>query len=133
MRRQEKKMAKKVVISEMVSYSGHSISSNGVVNMNLKARYSELTKTINAMQMLNEDISIKARVGSEKPMMLGTFRIKSILVDGDGESKIKLASTSDAVELDNVNKLPYANDDSSEFTIRMEARIEEADEDGEEE
>ena len=121
-------MAKKVVISEFVSYSGHNVSANGVVNLTLLAKYGELTNTIQAMQLLNEDIKIKARLGSSKPMLLGTFRIKNIMVDGDGESKIKLASTRDAVELDNINALPFSNEDNSEFMIRMEATVEEADE-----
>ena len=121
-------MAKKVVISEFVSYSGHNVSANGVVNLTLIARYSELTNTIQAMQLLNEDIKIKARLGSSKPMMLGIFRIKNIMVDGDGESKIKLASSRDSVELDNINALPFSNEDNSEFAIRMEATVEEADE-----
>ena len=121
-------MAKKVVISEFVSYSGHNVSANGVVNLTLLAKYGELTNTIQAMQLLNEDIKMKARLGSSKPMLLGTFRIKNIMVDGDGESKIKLASTRDAVELDNINALPFSNEDNSEFMIRMEATVEEADE-----
>lgn len=121
-------MVKKVVISEFVSYSGHNVSANGVVNLTLLAKYGELTNTIQAMQLLNEDIKMKARLGASKPMLLGTFRIKNIMVDGDGESKIKLASTRDAVELDNINALPFSNEDNSEFMIRMEATVEEADE-----
>lgn len=123
---------KKITINEFVSYSGHNISANGIVNLTLVAKYSELTNTIQAMQTLNEDIKIKARLGSEKPMMLGIFRIKNIVIDGDGESKIKFASDRDSVELDNINKLPFANEDNSEFMIRMEANIEE-DENKEEE
>lgn len=114
----------KITISEFVSYSGHNISANGVVNLALAARYGELKNTIQVMQLLNEDIKIKARLGSNKPMILGTFRIKNIMIDGDGESKIKLASTRDAVELDNLNSLPFANEDNSEFAIRMEANVE---------
>lgn len=124
---------KKITINEFVSYSGHNISANGIVNLTLVAKYSELTNTIQAMQTLNEDIKIKARLGSEKPMMLGIFRIKNIVIDGDGESKIKFASDRDSVELDNINKLPFANEDNSEFMIRMEANIEEDENKDEEE
>ena len=124
---------KKITINEFVSYSGHNISANGIVNLTLVAKYSELTNTIQAMQTLNEDIKIKARLGSEKPMMLGIFRIKNIVIDGDGESKIKFASDRDSVELDNINKLPFANEDNSEFMIRMEANIEEDESKDEEE
>lgn len=123
---------KKITINEFVSYSGHNVSANGVVNLTVTAKYGELKNTIQAMQLLNEDIKMKARLGSSKPMLLGTFKIKNIMVDGDGESKIKLASTRDAIELDNLNLLPFANEDNSEFAIRMEANVEEAEADEEE-
>lgn len=119
------------VITEFVSYSGHNVSANGVVNLTFVAKYSELTKTVQAMQLLNEDIKMKAKLGANKPMLLGTFRIKNITVDGDGESKIKFASDRDAVELDNVNALPFSNEDNSDFMIRMEATIEDAEEEDE--
>ena len=121
-------MSKKVAITEFVSYSGHNVSANGIVNLTLAAKYGELTNTIQAMQLLNEDIKMKAKLGADKPMLLGTFRIKNITVDGDGESKIKFASDRDAVELDNINALPFSNEDNSDFMIRMEATIEDVEE-----
>lgn len=124
-------MSKKVAITEFVSYSGHNVSANGIVNLTLAAKYGELTNTIQAMQLLNEDIKMKAKLGANKPMLLGTFRIKNITVDGDGESKIKFASDRDAVELDNINALPFSNEDNSDFMIRMEATIEDIEEEGE--
>ena len=122
-------MEKKVVINELVSYSGHNVSANGVVNLTLVAKYSELANSIQAMQMLNENINIKAKLGAGKPFLLGMFRIKNILVDGDGESKLKFVSERDSIELDNLNSLPFSNEDNSDFTIRMEATIEGEDED----
>ena len=51
-------MLKNIKITEMVEYAGHSLKANGSVDFNLKAPYSELVKTINVMQMLNNDIKI---------------------------------------------------------------------------
>ena len=122
-----------VKVKEVVKYDGHSLSANGSVNFNLKAAYSELTNTIKLMQMLNNDVSIRARVPGGKPMKLGSFRIKQITIDGDGESKIKFNGLNDYIEMDNLNLLPLNSDENKEFVVLMEAEIEEEGEnDGEE-
>ena len=46
----------KVKVKEVVKYGGHSLSANGSVNFTLKAQYSELSNTIQLMQMLNNDV-----------------------------------------------------------------------------
>lgn len=121
-----------IKVKEVVSYSGHSLSANGSVNFNLKASYSELPNTIKLMQMLNNDVTIKAKVPSEKPMKLGMFRLKQIIVDGDGESKIKFNGLNDYIEMDNLNLLPLNGNDNKEFALLMEADIESEDEEEEE-
>jgi Asp-tRNA(Asn)/Glu-tRNA(Gln) amidotransferase B subunit len=62
--------------------------------------YSELTKTIQVLQLLNNDVKITA---GDKP--LGTFRVKNVSVSDDGESTLKFESMADAVEMDNLNSL----------------------------
>lgn len=124
----------KAKVKEVVEYAGHTLSANGNVNFTLKASYSELTNTIQLMQMLNNDVDIKARLPGGKPMKLGSFRIKQIVIDGDGESKIKFNSLNDYVEMDNLNMLPNNGADVKEFTVLLEAEIEieEGDTNGEE-
>lgn len=120
-------------VKEVVTYGGHSLKASGSVDLTLKAGYSELTNSIKLMQMLNNDVSIKAKVPGDKPMKLGQFRIKQIIIDGDGESVLKFNSLSDYIEMDNLNMLPLNTDDNKEFVVLMEADIEEEDEsDGEE-
>lgn len=120
-----------VKVKEVVKYNGHSLSANGSVNFNLKASYSELANTIQMMQMLNNDVSIKAKLPAGKPMKLGMFRIKQIVIDGDGESTLKFNGLNDYIEMDNLNLLPLNNDDNKEFVIMMEAEIEVEEEEGE--
>ena len=122
-------------VKEVVKYGGHSLSANGSVNFTLNAQYSELTNTIMLMQMLNNDVSIKAKIPNEKPMKLGYFRIKQIVIDDDGESKIKFNGLSDYIEMDNLNLLPLNSDENKQFVVLMEASIdvEEEIEEGEEE
>lgn len=122
-------------VKEVVKYGGHSLSANGSVNFTLKATYSELPNTIKLMQMLNNDVVIKAKVPSGSPMKLGYFRVKQIVIDGDGESTIKFNGLNDYIEMDNLNLLPMNDSDNKEFVVMMEAEIEtesEEEEDGEE-
>ena len=125
-------MSKKLKVMQVVTYGGHSLSSNGSVSLTLKAGYSELTKTIQVIQMLNEDVAVKAKLAGQKPMKLGSFKIKDIKIDGDGESVLKFAGISDYVEMDNLNLLPLANEEAKRFQILMECETEAMDE-GEEE
>ena len=120
-----------IKVKEVVEYKGHSLSANGSVNFTLKAQYSELTKTIQLMQMLNNDVSIKAKVPGGSPMKLGFFRVKQIVIDGDGESIIKFNGLNDYIEMDNLNLLPLSTDENKQFVVLMEAEIEE-EEDGKE-
>lgn len=121
-----------IKVKEVVKYGGHSLSANGSVNFTLKAMYSELPNTIQLMQMLNNDVSIKAKVPNGKPMKLGIFRVKQIVIDDDGESTLKFNGLNDYIEMDNLNLLPLNTDDNKEFVVLMEADVEvEEEEDGE--
>lgn len=114
----------KIKVKEVVKYGGHSLSANGSVNFTLKAQYSELSNTIQLMQMLNNDVSIKAKIPNGSPMKLGFFRVKQIVIDGDGESTIKFNGLNDYIEMDNLNLLPLNSDENKEFVVLMEAEIE---------
>ena len=120
-----------IKVKEVVKYGGHSLSANGSVNFTLKASYSELTKTIQLMQMLNNDVNIKAKLPAGKPMKLGMFRIKQIVIDGDGESTLKFNGLNDYIEMDNLNLLPLNSDENKEFVVMIEAEIEVEEEEGE--
>lgn len=120
-------------VKEVVKYGGHSLSANGAVNFTLKAGYSELVNSIGVMQMLNNDVSIKAKVPGSKPIKLGVFRVKQIVVDGDGESTLKFNGLNDYIEMDNLNMLPMNDSDTKEFVVLMETETEEEDENGEDE
>lgn len=119
-----------VRVKEVVSYGGHSISANGSVNLTLKAQYSELSNSVKLLQMLNNDVSVRAKMPGEKPCKLGTFRIKAINIDDDGESVLKFNGLNDYVEINNLNRLITADD----FVVMYEADVEiEGDEEVEDE
>ncbi|MDD4804583.1 MAG: hypothetical protein PHN69_05355 [Candidatus Pacebacteria bacterium] len=118
-----------VRVKEVVRYGGHSLSANGSVNFTLKAGYSELPNSIKLMQLLNNDVYIKAKIPGEKPMKLGDFRVKQIVIDGDGESVLKFNGLNDYIEMDNLNLLPMNDSDIKEFVVMMEADIEDEEND----
>ena len=104
----------KLTVQSVATYKGHSLRENGNVDLTLKFRYDELVKTIQLMQM------ISAKLPDVKGLKLGTFRIKHISIDDDGESVVKLNSLNDYVEVDNLNNLVT----KEAFKVRFEAEIE---------
>lgn len=118
---------KQIRVREVVKYGGHSLSANGSVNLTLKADYSELVNTIQVQQMLNNDVSIKAKLPGGKPMRLGMFRVKSTTIDGDGESTLKFNGLDDYIEMDNLNLLPTKGSGDEMFVVMMEVDVEEED------
>lgn len=114
-----------IKIVEMVKYNGHSIKNSGAIDLSFKAMYSELTKSIQALQLLNNDVTLAVKKANEKPFKVGIFRIKNVIIDGDGESTLKFVSITDAVELNQLNDIIS----SDEYQIAMKANIEKEDED----
>ena len=117
-------MPKHVKVKVIAKYHGHNTSANGTINLTLKTQYSELAKTVQVLQMLNNDITIKARIAGLPPFALGSFRLKNISTGDDGESTIKLSGIKDFVEVDNLSKLPLNDDDVKEFETLFDAEIE---------
>lgn len=122
----------KLKVMEVMKYGGHSLSANGMVNVTFTAMYSELAKSLQLMQLLNEDVTVAAKLPSEKPMPLGTFRVHQLIVDDDGESKVKLRGMSEFVETDSLNSLPLRNSEVPEFKVMFRADIESVEGDEEE-
>lgn len=114
-----------IKVKQVVKYDGHSLSSNGSVNFKLRASYSELVNSIKLMQMLNNDVAIKVKIPGSKVIKLGIFRIKQIVIDGDGESKITFNGLNDFIEMDNLNLLPLKNsEETNEFQVLYESNVE---------
>lgn len=101
-------------------YNGHSLRNSGNVDFSVKCDYSELTKYIQLIQALNNDVKIAAKITDQKPIKLGTFRIKAINIDDDGEGNLKFNSQADFVEVDNLTKLVGTD----VFVLKFSAEIE---------
>ena len=116
-----------VKVTEVVKYDGHSTSGRGVINVTFKAAYSELVKTVGMLQALNETVKLGAKLPNEKPMALGQFMIDRVVIDSDGESRIKFKGNADYVESANLNALPFQQDEDPLFQLMLKAEIEEDD------
>lgn len=114
------------------SYSKHDVKANKAVNVEFKMPYSELPHYIQATALLNENVTVGVKIGSDKkPMRLGTFMINGVNVGRDGDGTIKLNSQTDAVELDNLNILVERC--SEPIHLFLKANIEESDEEEDDE
>lgn len=120
----------KLKVMEVMKYGGHSLSANGTVSVTFSAMYSELAKSLQLMQLLNEDVTVAAKLPGEKPMPLGVFRVHQLIVDSDGESKVKLRGMSEFVETDSLNSLPLRNSEVPEFQVLFKADVESVEGDG---
>ena len=119
---------RKIKVTGVYSYKGHSVLQNGSVNITLKAKYSGITNSVQLLQMLNNDVNIHVKMATEKkPFTIGTFHIKSINFDDDGESIVKFNSLNDFVDIDGINRLITKD----EFKVLFSANIEEEDDEGE--
>lgn len=112
---------KKVKIKEVVTYNGHKVKSNGKLDLLFKAKYDELVNSMQVLQLLNNDVKIKAKVSGSPAADLGMFRVAKVIINGDGESVLSFTTLTDYAELVNINSLVGTD----MCQILMEAEIEE--------
>ena len=117
-----------VQIKTVASYGGHNVNQAGSVSLKLVFSYDTITKYIQAIQMLNENVNLLAVINGEK-IKLGSFMINSINIDHDGAGKIKFNSQLDYVEIDNISKL--INSDLFKIMLQAEIDVEENNEEEE--
>lgn len=113
----------KINVKTLASYAGHTINKNKSISLTLKFSYETIVKYIQAIQMLNENVELLAKVGGEK-IKLGSFMINNINIDHDGEGKIKFNSQIDYVELNSISKLI----DTEIFKLSLSADVEDTEE-----
>lgn len=117
----------KVNIKTEAEYFNHGVKANKAVSLTFKIPYSELTSSVKTLQMLNENMTVGAKLGSDKPIKLGTFMIKNLNIDNDGEGKLKVDSMIDYVELDNINQLANRSDEPLLIILKADIDVEEDD------
>lgn len=107
-------------------YVNHDVKANKAVNVQFKMPYSELSQYIQTIQMLNENVTVGAKIGADKkPINLGTYMVQSINIDRDGEGKIKFNSQLDAVDANALNDLAIRNDEPLMIMLKANIDVEE--------
>lgn len=116
-------------------YATHSVKANKSVDMTFKLPYTELKNYIGSIQMLNENVTVAGKIGSDKkPMVFGTFMVHNIAVDRDGQGTLKLNSQLDFVDANSINDLAVRNDEPLIILLKAEIDVEDdSDEDPDDE
>lgn len=116
-------MVNKISVKVFASYKAHTINGKGVVKLTVGTEYADLADSIKLLQLLNNDVTVKVKIGYEKvPFKLGVFKIDKFAVDRDGNAKIVFSSLTDYVEVEALAKLISV--DESVFTLRCDADVE---------
>lgn len=111
----------KLSVNEVVNYASHNVNQAGCVTLAFKALYDQLDASKSLLQMIGNNIVVKAKLPETKSFMLGTFMLASISFDKDGKSSIKLKSITDAVNLANISDIVT----TGLIRVRFEADVEE--------
>lgn len=121
-----------VKVKTEAKYVSHDVKANKSVNITFKMPYSELTNYIQTIQMLNENVTVAGKIGTDKkPYKLGTFMVQSIGVDRDGQGTIKFNSQLDFVDSAAINELAGRNDEPLSLLLKADIDIEQGESDEE--
>lgn len=98
-------MEKKFKQKGIATFEGLTIGKNKTVQVKFKLRYDEILTSVELLQGLNSDITVRAKTANTKVMNLGLFTIGAINFDKDGNATIPFKSLVDNVNLDNICSL----------------------------
>lgn len=119
-------MMETVKIKFEAKYNTHTVKANKAVDITFKMPYTELTQYIGSIQLLNENVTIAAKIGADKkPVKLGEFMITNISVDRDGQGTMKFNSLLDHVEAAHLNELASRNDEPMVLFLKADIDTEE--------
>lgn len=121
-------MEKEIKVKAVCKYNGHNVKPNKSIDLNLKFAYDELANCIKTLQLLNENITVFAKIEDNKPKKLGLFMLWEHKVTHDGEVAIKLNSQVDYVENGILDTLAGVD----RFVLLLKANVDVETEDDEE-
>lgn len=98
-------MEKKFKQKGIATFEGLSIGKNKTVQVKFKLRYDEILTSVELLQGLNNDITVKAKGSTGKAQNLGLFTIGAVNFDKDGNATIPFKSLVDNVNLDAICSL----------------------------
>ena len=122
-------MSKTIKIKTIGRYNGHSFKPTGAVELKLKMSYDELIDYYYQLPLLRSvDTTIITKVEAEPAQQLGTFMLKSFMMDHDGEGTVTFNSQYDFVEANALNDLVGKKDSIIKLLFRAEIEEENTEE-----
>lgn len=98
-------MVKQVQTVIEAQFDGFVTRKNGDVDLKIRAPYSELINVMKLLQMIDCNITVKAKINQKKAISLGTFWLYKLMFDKDGESKITFNTEIASSEYENFKSL----------------------------
>ena len=95
-----------VKIASAATYNGHKMNKAKMVELGLVFKCEQMPKYIKLVPLVGEDIEVIVKLEDEdEKLNLGTFVIKDLAVKQDGEMVLKLVTSADMAEFDNITTL----------------------------
>ena len=118
--KKEKNKSEKLAITAVGQYDGHTVKKNKAIDLKFKFSYDERSNMATAIAFINQNINVVVKVENNKPVKIGMFDMHELKFDKDGQCFVKLSSTIDYIETDNLNEIITIN---NLIKIRMQAEI----------
>lgn len=119
-----------IIKQSAVGSFGESITKDsGVVTLKFKFAHDELSNTMGFLTGCNNNINLSMKCpNKEKPLQLGMFSLSALNFKGTGECTIAFNSVIEAVNADNVTKLPLILEKGEKCRLYLDIDIEDEDE-----
>lgn len=95
-------MERKFKQKGVAKFEGLNIGKNNAVVLKFKLPYDEIITSVELLQGLNTDITVKAKVPNKDASVLGLFTIGGINFDRDGNAVVTFKSLVNNVNLDKI-------------------------------
>lgn len=95
-------MERKFKQKGVAKFEGLNIGKNNAVVLKFKLPYDEIITSVELLQGLNTDITVKAKIPNKDASVLGLFTIGGINFDRDGNAVVTFKSLVNNVNLDKI-------------------------------
>lgn len=95
-------MERELKKKSLATFTSLNIGAKQTVQLKFKLRYDEILTSVELLQGLNTDITVRAKAENSSPVTLGLFTIGSVNFDKDGNATILFKSLVQNVNLDKI-------------------------------
>lgn len=95
-------MERELKKKSLATFVSLNVGAKQTVQLKFKLRYDEILTSVELLQGLNTDITVRAKAENSSPVTLGLFTIGSVNFDKDGNATILFKSLVQNVNLDKI-------------------------------